>query len=391
MDNNGYYTVGNQIIGNKIQALIASTQTNIDVKYHFYDDVFQNIRIDRTQDISLEELYKQRALQLRESYDYLILNYSGGGDSYNILRSFIDNNIKLDHIFVYWHTSLVDKNLYNVNSLDTSNENFHSEWDLVIKKDLEYIANKHPEITIEIKDWTLDLNENFYNDYTLVSKAGNPMAFARTKKLFTFSDTETRMADKGLKVASIYGTEKPFIVWKDNRFYFYFKDKMGVHQPNPNNPFGTEYFYTTPNFPELTVAQAHLVADFFKTNMDKFFLVKAPSLRPEKRNFKTKDYYNETEEYREIVKHVCYPKWDFNRFQSGKPCPGEKNLPIGLKLWDILLQKAGILDRAYDAYKYHWTSYVKSIDPKFFKSNEEISIHTRWHYLEDFVPPYDIK
>jgi len=47
---------------------------------------------------SLDFLYALRARQLREKYDYLVLYFSGGADSTNILKTFIDNNIFLDEI-----------------------------------------------------------------------------------------------------------------------------------------------------------------------------------------------------------------------------------------------------------------------------------------------------
>ena len=94
MQNNyygGYYKVGQEKFVSKILAAIKATELKLPMTWHFHDDVFAKVK--PTGQISLKELYKERALQLREKYDYLILNYSGGSDSWTILNTFLENNI----------------------------------------------------------------------------------------------------------------------------------------------------------------------------------------------------------------------------------------------------------------------------------------------------------
>ena len=113
---NGYYTVNDQRYDNKITALIRASELKTDVKWHYFDDIFINAHKNNVlSDTNLEDLYKIRAQQLRDSYDYLILNYSGGSDSHNILHTFLKNNIKLDCIYVQWPERLMDKGLFTVN------------------------------------------------------------------------------------------------------------------------------------------------------------------------------------------------------------------------------------------------------------------------------------
>jgi hypothetical protein len=99
-DKRGYYVVGWKKFYNKIQALQYSTKMGFAVRWVFNDKVYSSI--DWTMPItkSLKELYRDRAQQLRDSYDYIILHYSGGQDSNNMLHSFIDNNIHLDQIII---------------------------------------------------------------------------------------------------------------------------------------------------------------------------------------------------------------------------------------------------------------------------------------------------
>lgn len=378
---NGNYIVNDTIFTNKIEALIHASKTKGDLSYCYFDEVFSNINVNNLGNIQLEQLYKARALQLRDSYDYLILNYSGGSDSHNILHTFLTNNIKLDCIFVQWHLQYTNKNFYKVNKDIKTNDNFHSEWDLTLKKDLEWLSTEYPNIKIEIKDWSLQLNENFYKDIIFSSSAGVMPNISRGLKLNTFSDTETEMVDRGLSVASIFGVDKPHIVEKDGNYYYYFIDKSCMAQANPNNPYGLEYFYISPNMPILTVEQSYRIAKYFKSLKEKQFLIQAKSKRPNLNKLSLKDFFNEYHAYCEIAKSICYPYWDFNRFQAGKPIPGDNKIPYGLKLWDNILINTDLLKRSYQSYLYHWDSYLNVIDSKYIREGEPIALKTKWHYL----------
>lgn len=383
MNSNGFYTVGDKVYTDKIYALVEATNKNLPVEWHYYDDVFSKTNHFTLGSISLKELYKKRAFQLREQYDYLILNYSGGSDSHNILITFLENNIKLDCVFVSWHLRFTDKNLYNVNNTDRSNNNFHSEWDLTLKKDLEWISKNHPNIKIEIKDWTDNLTDKFYNDDLFVSRAPVMPNISRGLKLHTYSDTETEMANLGVRVGSIYGADKPHIVEKDNQCFYYFMDKSFSAQTNPNNPYGLEYFYITPNMPELAIEQAYTVFRWFSINPDKRKLIKAYSQRKDIQNYKLSDYYDDYQQYCEYVKLACYPKWDFNRFQAGKPVPNSNFLP-GFKAWDNILLVDPNAKRLSDIWNHHWKSYENAIDKKYIRANEHVALKSKWYYLGEF-------
>ena len=90
----GYWEVNNKYFFDIFEWLrYASVNKIYDVKY--YDSVYTTLDWSKEPTETLDEMYKDRALQLRDEYDYLILSFSGGSDCNNILRSFIDNNINL--------------------------------------------------------------------------------------------------------------------------------------------------------------------------------------------------------------------------------------------------------------------------------------------------------
>lgn len=381
-DLNGYYTVGDKIIQNKLCAFIEANKKNInEVKWHYFDQIFiDRLRKFADTNLSLSECYILRAKQLREKYDYLILNYSGGSDSHNILMTFIKNNIKLDHLYVQWPMNLVDKGIYNPNAIDKSNFNFHSEWDLVLKKDLEYIANSFPDIKIEIFDWTTTLKENFYNDEIFSKNVTNLPSIARSQKQNTFSETETKLANQGKLVASIYGVDKTEIVKKADSWFFYFVDSACMAQPNPENPNGLEYFYWTPDFPDIAIVQAFKLKNFYENNKNLQYLIQAKSERScEIRNFTYNDFYKEFAMRAEIFKLVCYPHWDFNRFQADKPFAKLDGFKMGTRAWDNILTCVPNFDRIQQSWEYYWKTYLKEININLMRNQDTFSaVRTRW-------------
>ena len=83
----GFYRVGNLKLYSQIEALEISQRLNLPITWHFNDEVYSSFDWTKEPDESISELYKKRCEQLREKYDYLVLFYSGGADSDNILNS----------------------------------------------------------------------------------------------------------------------------------------------------------------------------------------------------------------------------------------------------------------------------------------------------------------
>jgi hypothetical protein len=384
---NGFYSVGNETFSSKIFAMLKASETKQELKWIFHDVVFDHASSHFTSSLSLLELYRLRAQQLRDKYDYLILNYSGGSDSHNILQVFLKNNIKLDHIYVQWPESLTDKGIYSPNSVDKTNANFHSEWDLVLKKDLEWLGKNHPEITIEIGDWTRNVKETFYKDDIFANDVSNLPSIARAQKQNTFSPIEGSLALNGKTVGSIFGVDKPNIVKKGHDWFYYFTDTACMTQPNPENPHGTEYFYWSPDCPEIAIKQAILMKEWFIANPTKQYLIQAKSERalldPTFTSWPYEHHYAEYAQIAEIAKLVCYPYWDFSRFQADKPFAVLDGFKMGTRAWDNILTAIPEFNRIQQAWQYHWTSYLNKIDAKFMRSHDTVAvIKSRWHKIK---------
>ena len=105
----GYYLVNGLEFDSKLQACIYATQLNKDVKWIFNDWMFSKYPWHVEPSETLDQLYDQRARQLREKYDYIIISYSGGADSHNIVSSFIRQGLHIDELVVNTMESITDK------------------------------------------------------------------------------------------------------------------------------------------------------------------------------------------------------------------------------------------------------------------------------------------
>jgi hypothetical protein len=85
----GFYSVGNKIFHNKIQAILEANKTLADVDWNFNRAILDHLDWTTEPATSLKDLYAARARQIREQHDYVILMVSGGADSTNILYSFL--------------------------------------------------------------------------------------------------------------------------------------------------------------------------------------------------------------------------------------------------------------------------------------------------------------
>ena len=129
--NKGTYYCNKKPFYSKLEAIMESNKNGGQIHWDFYDDIFAKYDWTTPSDLSLDELYKQRALQLREQYDHLVLFYSGGVDSGYILKTFLDNNIKIDEIYIYGSFELEKKKYKQLGA--STNPGYYT-------REVEYIA-----------------------------------------------------------------------------------------------------------------------------------------------------------------------------------------------------------------------------------------------------------
>ena len=314
-DKLGVYRVGDLKFYSKLEAIEMHTKTGIHPHWDFNEAVFSCYDWTKEPLLSLQELYKIRALQLRKDYDYIILNYSGGADSQTILDTFVDNNILLDEVFTFTNSES------SGNTDDLHNyEVFHYAIPFMKKLNESQTWPKHRVLdnsqsiadfqsSTDGVDWIYRVN----------------MIWQPTVNFFpnlVMSVTEWRqLMDQGKRVCVLYGTDKPRLVYEDGRFAVRFIDIAGFTGSVPvianELPYSTEYFYWTPDLPELIIKQAHIVKNYLNSGDVKTL----PFITGEKTDLAYKIVDGQKYWLNFVGLHnLIYPAWNrHNRPNSHKP------------------------------------------------------------------------
>jgi len=350
-----------EIFYDKRKALIwASEKGNADVSYCWHNSVWENFDRNKLGKRTLKDLYRDRAQQLRDTYDHLALHYSGGADSHNVLMTFLNNNIHLDHVYVSWPKKIVGTSLYTPNTEDVSAKNILSEWDFSIEPTLKWLSQTHPKIKIEVGDWVDNLNENYYNKDDNFLKCIGWWNVGGLLRNSNKSKISQEMLEKGKKVASIYGFDKPCLTtWgKEKSVGMCFFDTSFMTASNVVGRF--EPFYWSPKLPELPFEMAFQMFLYYDENPDKRQFIR------QKFGVKTIEEINEFNN--NLTNYICYKDtWPFGRFQANKPTDGKR------RDRDSWIHNNSEFKRIVDSWSHHYDGFLQGIDRSYFSEYDYFS------------------
>lgn len=308
----GFYTVGEETYYSKVQALIAGTKNNQFPVWNFNNNVYGQQDWLNDPGVDLRELYRMRAQQLRDRYDYIRIEASGGGDSTTAIFSFLLNGIHLDEV-IFRYPKSGEKNL----PVDVTNykcENTLSEYEFATKPLLNWIKTNYPNVKITIHDYSADMLVNEDRDESWVFSAKEFLQPGHVTKFPNYQTIEQlHTANTGKQICVLYGIDKPKMCIQEGKWYLYFMD-FQANYANPDmgdyNNITNEYFFWTPDFPEISVKQAHVIMNWFNRpeNQHLQFLVRWPN-----------HSVSERTTYESIIKPLIYPDYDPMTFQVGKP------------------------------------------------------------------------
>lgn len=261
----GYYQVGDKKTFSKVEALEWSKVCRHAVTWHYNDEVFSSMDWTKEPSKSLPELYIERAKDIRNSYDYIVLFYSGGSDSHNMLESFIYSGVKIDEICSFISR---DKGEKDILIPDGKNEIHETASPQVQKlKNDGRLAMDVVHRIINLKDLIVDFNNTFnWNDYAYMANSMFTVQHPVKARLRKYIPEWRRMIDEGKRVALVWGWEKPRIM-HDGKFFLTFLDILdncvGPETQMLNPPgWYDELFYHTPDMPEIVIKQAHVTKNF---------------------------------------------------------------------------------------------------------------------------------
>lgn len=267
----GLYQVGSQLYASKVQAILKAEQVNDFPYFLFHDAEYSQFNWQAEPVETLDQLYTARAQELREKYSYLVLHFSGGLDSANILETFIKNKIPLDEIFIRGPYKATTKDM-----ADKTVENHYSEvyfQSVPVAQLVKEAYLKHVKITIcDTTDYTIDWFQTNpdWHESAIGGVAPNTVAKHDYDQI---NPDFVRLQDQGHTVGHILGIDKPMMHYENNKFYVRFLDKIvSMFSGTPDlccRGLNIEFFYWAKSTAKLICKQAHTVKNYFKiTNLD---------------------------------------------------------------------------------------------------------------------------
>jgi hypothetical protein len=306
----GFYEVNGHKTFSKMEAVELEQRFGVHSQWNFNQSVFGKENWLEEPTLDLSRMYRMRARQIRESYDYCVLFYSGGSDSNNILSYWLQEGLKLDEIATMWNLEgSKDKESYMNAEIN------HVVFDRVQKLKDQGLDFKFRliDITRDTIDGIMNAGEDYIyllnNHFTVNHIAKNNFR----DKIKDYAD----LIAQGKSVCFVWGIEKPQIFPDGDRHYLQFFDMMDncvspYAQARIKQGWYDELFYWTPDMPELVIKQAHALLEFTETcHMPEFYQDK-PNRYGYNRTLK--QYVTSA-----AAKLILYPSWDPNTYCNGKP------------------------------------------------------------------------
>lgn len=359
----GFYEIGGKIFWDKASALMEGTKMGLNhshLHWNFNDTDFGKFDWSHEPPGTIKDYYHARAREIREKYDYLILNCSGGADSTTVLYSFIQQGLFVDEIFVRHATAGTNKYKANDHELDASNE--FSEFEYAALPLLNWVKQVSPRTKITVHDFSLDvIQDNLTWDENFIYWCGDYVTPGCVVRYTHASDKDSlNQFDKGKKVGIIFGTDKPRLYLEDDKMYLMFVDRP-VHSATPaavNNGYTNtevELFYWHPNSMAMVAKQCHLIKRWFEMPHNarlKYMLNHKWLLSPTNRTV-----------YESIIKGVIYPDYDLSTFQCNKP------VKTVMQEWDYWMEDFKNTE-GYKTFMRGMMHLYKNIDEGFLKIYE---------------------
>jgi hypothetical protein len=253
-----YYCEDGNIFISKIEALAYSKKNNKKLFYHYYDDVWSKYDWTIEPSKSLEYYYKEQAQLIRDTYDYVILCYSGGYDSTNILETFYYNNIKLDKIVIV--------GAFSQDSHSGVDENHNGE---LYHNAFPYIEQLSLSSITEIFDYTTSFDDiKKLSVYSLGDSWFHTIQGFYSPHNWFWYDLEKYVIPseyKDKKVAIVFGKDKPYLEYDDDKNpQFSFSDNACMSYAmdfNKKTNITRINFYWDPCYPFILIKQLHNVHD----------------------------------------------------------------------------------------------------------------------------------
>jgi hypothetical protein len=323
----GYFSVGNQNLYSKLDAINLSISTGEKVQWHFNDEVFSKQGWTMEPEKDIRTMYRERAQAIRDRFDYVVVMFSGGSDSTTVLDSFIDNGILVDEVFMHQWIK------YQPEGVDSY---LNTE---ITYSALPYLKRKLPTAwntrvrLYDPSDYALAcLNDDDFveSSWRGMNNVHNLQQISLHHNIENRFPEYLRLREQGKRIVFVWGEAKPHIDYdlEKNKHYFWFQDHY-AQAPQPrdqelNDSFCQhEHFFNDPLHPEIKVKQAHLVLKVLKQITHRTDIFYRNDDKSPERTFRSSvgHTYHNGEYYgldRNALNCAMYPDWNFLTYHQDK-------------------------------------------------------------------------
>ena len=239
-----FYQVGNQRVTNKFLAAQHAVEQGLELHFNLYDSAFNRCDWSQEPDVSWDHLLDMRAHQIAAKNKPIVLNFSGGTDSYTVYKVFERNKIHIDILNVRLHPG------------EWENRRFQQVYEFLNQGIYD------PLTRIVTRTDSEDTYRDMYsNPYWIFEKG--------TRYHWGAIGNGDHIAEKYLSQVlgtddyiSIIGLEKPRILFWNNAVYSIQDDE---NYPRVMANSTLDCFYISPDLPELHVKQSYMLLNYIKS------------------------------------------------------------------------------------------------------------------------------
>jgi hypothetical protein len=245
----GYY-VDNQQVKSRLQAIELANYDTSKITYRWQENQFDSVNWTKEPKEPLEQLVDQHVIRIRDLYDHVSLCWSGGYDSWTILRAFVRNNIKIDELVIW------AREWWNKDSLDLDCE-------LAVSAANFVKAHWMPDIKItQIKWGDKDVLVSHYykNKLDWIYNNGGQSKINQSSReiLYNQNGQLKRTLDRPGRSIQINGIDKPRVDLRDGKWYSVRSDALLFQE---SNDWALEFWY----LPDLYVKQTWMMIHWLET------------------------------------------------------------------------------------------------------------------------------
>jgi hypothetical protein len=236
---NSYWEYAGTRYKNKFKAIEASRGDVNSITFSAFDSFFYSYDWKTEPTESFEELLLERALQLRDTYSYIKLWYSGGHDSTLMLNTFIKHNIHIDEIIV--SRFAMNDNFDNLSNIEVDN------YTIPFTKTLQNVL---VNTKFSLYDFSREYFDKYLSDKWLHTKSNFDLRHLYIPKF------------NGKNYCHLMGDLDPQVYFKDGTWFSSVYDTNNLAERAGFR--NIELFYTSTHIPKLHAKQLHIVKNYLK-------------------------------------------------------------------------------------------------------------------------------